>query len=87
MEGAPKERAAGMARRVFLLHRAAFFGLCAAISAAVLVIMFFIIGFLNVTHVYGMELFFLLTFGLLTIALGLFAQEIRTAMKDYDRAG
>lgn len=85
MEDASKERAAGMARRLFLLHRAAFFGLCASISAAVLVIISFVLGFLNVTHVYGMGILFLLTFGLLTIALGLFAQEIRSALRDYDR--
>jgi hypothetical protein len=85
MESASTERIAGMTRRVFLLHRAAFFGLCAAIAAAALVIISFVLGFLNITHVYGMGLLFLLTFGLLTIALGLFAQEIRTALRDYDR--
>jgi hypothetical protein len=59
MEGTSKEKAAGMARRLFLLHRAAFFGLCASIFAAVFVIISFVLGFLNVTHVYGMGILFL----------------------------
>jgi hypothetical protein len=74
-------------KRVRLLQWAVFFCLCAAISATVLVIAAFLFAFLNRPHVYGVGLFFLVSFTLLTVALGLFAQEIWLAIKSKDRSG
>jgi hypothetical protein len=72
---------------IWLLHWAVFFAICAAIAAAVLVIAAFLFAFLNRPHVYGVGTLFLVSFTLLTFALGLFAQEIRLAIKDNDRIG
>lgn len=74
-------------RRIRLLHWAVFFAICAAIAAAVLVIAAFGFAFLNRPHVYGVGTLFLVSFTLLTFALGLFAQEIRLAIKNNDRIG
>src|SRR5512135_1073100 len=74
-------------RRVRLLQWAVFFSLCAAIAATVLVIAAFSFAFLNRPHVYGVGTLFLVSFTLLTVALGLFAQEIWLAIKDKERIG
>ena len=68
-------------RRIRLIHWAVIFAICAAIAAAVLVIAAFGFEFLNRPHVYGAGSLFLVSFTLLTVALGLFAQEIRLAIK------
>lgn len=74
-------------RRIRLLHWAVFFAICAALAATVLVIAAFGFAFLNRPHVYGAGSLFLVSFTLLTVALGLFAQEIRLAIKDNERIG
>jgi hypothetical protein len=74
-------------RRIRLLHWAVFFAICGAISSTVLVIAAFGFAFLNRPHVYGAGTLFLVSFTLLTIALGIFAQEIRLAIKGNDRIG
>jgi Protein of unknown function (DUF2721) len=74
-------------RRIRLLNWAVFFAICAAIAAAVLVIAAFAFAFLNLPHVYGVGTLFTVSFTLLTVALLLFAQEIRLAIKGNDRIG
>jgi uncharacterized protein DUF2721 len=74
-------------RRVQLLQWAVFFSLCAAIAATMLVIAAFSFAFLNRPHVYGVGSLFLVSFTLLTVALGLFAREVWLAIKDRERIG
>jgi hypothetical protein len=73
-------------RRIRLLHWAVLFAICAAIAAAVLVIAAFGFAFLSRPHVYGAGTLFLVSFTLLTVSLGLIAQEIRLAIKDEERS-
>ncbi len=83
----PKHELPNTRRRVRLLQWAVLFALCAAIAGALLVMAAFMFGFLNRSHVYGMASLFLLSFALLTIALGLFAREIWLGIKETDRSG
>ena len=73
--------------RVQLLQRAAFYALCSAVVTAIMVIVAFISGFLNLRHEYGSATLFTVSIGLLVFSLGLFAKEIRTASRDYDQFG
>jgi Protein of unknown function (DUF2721) len=71
-------------QRIVLLNRAVTFALASAICASTLVMASFIFGFLNLTHIYGTALLFLLSTTLLSIALGLFVKEIRLSIKEYE---
>jgi hypothetical protein len=78
----PKHEIPYTKQRVRLLQWAVFYSLCAAIAATLLVIGAFIFGFLNRQHVYGMGSLFLISFALLTFALGLFAREVWLGLKE-----
>jgi hypothetical protein len=83
----PEHDLARLKMRVQLLHRAAFYSLCSAVVTSILVIVAFISGFLNLRHEYGSAGLFAVSIGLLVFSLGLFAKEIRTALRDYDQFG
>jgi hypothetical protein len=81
----PKHEIPYTKQRVRLLQWAVFCSLSAAIAASLLVIGAFIFGFLNRQHVYGVGGLFLISFGLLTFSLGLFAREIWLSLKESAR--
>jgi hypothetical protein len=83
----PEQDVARLKRRVALLLRAVFLCLCSGITGTLLVMVAFMLGFLNVSHLYGMASLFLVTLGLLAAALVLFAKEVWIALKDYDQFG
>jgi hypothetical protein len=83
----PEQDLARLKSRVQLLHRAAFYALCSAVVTSMLIILAFISGFLNLRHEYGSAGLFAVSIGLLVFSLGLFAKEIRTALRDYDQFG
>ena len=83
----PEQDLARLKVRVQLLHRAAFYALCSAVVTSMMVIVAFISGFLNFRHEYGLTILFTMSIGLLVFALGLFATEIRSALRDYDQFG
>jgi hypothetical protein len=57
------------------------------VTATLLVIVAFGLGFLRLTHVYGMGMLFMLTMGLLATAFVFAARETWMALEDYHRPG
>ena len=71
-------------RRAGLLNRSLLFAICSGVSAAFLIIVAFAAAMLQLNHVWGTAILFILSLSLLCASLVLFGLEARIGLTEYD---
>jgi hypothetical protein len=71
-------------RRALLLNKAILYSTISAIVTSALIIVAFMSAYFNMTHEYGVAVFFIVALGFFTAALVNLAREITIALNEYD---